>query len=49
MTFLTDIQFELSHTPTMSVELPEPRSPEEVMSLLLAQDPPTEEYSVDAF
>jgi len=31
-----------------AAEMPEPRSPEEVLSML-AQDPPPGEYSVDAF
>ena len=48
MTFLTDQQFEFSAASQTAQQLPEPRSPEEVLSML-AQDPPNEEYSVDAF
>lgn len=49
MTFVTDAQFEFSPTPSAVAEWPEPRAPEEVMRMLLEQEPPTEEYSVDAF
>lgn len=48
MTYLTDHQFEFSAASHNPQQLPEPRSPEEVLSML-AQDPPNEEFSVDAF
>ena len=47
MTFLSAaIQYQPAHQET--VQMPEPRSPEEVMQML-AQEPPLGEYSVDAF
>lgn len=47
MTFLSAaIQYQPAHQE--AVQMPEPRSPEEVMQML-GQEPPQGEYSVDAF
>lgn len=47
MTFLSAaIQYQPAQQE--SVQMPEPRSPEEVMQMLI-QEPPQGEYSVDAF
>lgn len=48
---MTDVyaaSFEFNAPHQVMAQLPEPRSPEEVLQML-AQDPPQGEYSVDAF
>lgn len=48
MTYFSAALFEQIPAQQAAVEMPEPRSPEEVLSLL-AQEAPQGEYSVDAF
>lgn len=48
---MTDVyaaSFEFNAPQKVMVQMPEPRSPEEVLQML-AQEPPPGEYSVDAF
>lgn len=52
MTFLSDLQQERPSPQAFTASAanwPEPRPPEEVLSMLAQGDPPNEEYSVDAF